>query len=498
MMKRALLTALLCGAAAVTTACTAGSTPDRAVVPSAQPVVLTMANGLSDSEELSTFVREVSALTGGTVRIDVRSQWRAGQAGYESGLITDVRAGKADLGVVGSRAFDAAGVLSLRALDAPLLITSYAAEEKVLASPVASQLLSAISPTGLTGIGILPGDLFRPDGAAGPLVKASDYAGQRIGTQQSPVAGATLRALGAQPEWLPAGGAISGSDGVLQSIRAIEGFEYNKTAKFLTANVALWPRPLVVFATGKALAKLTAAQRKELQQAATAALPGSMRVVQGDEQESAKALCRTPGLTVKTATGADLAALRTAVAPVYAQLEQDSATRSAIGSIRAIAGSVTPEASPSCAQDVSSSAGKSPLDGVYTMDTKIGDDPADTDVVPENYGHWVFVFHGSHFADTQQYQNACTWGYGTVTVTGARMAWTFTDGGGVAPNGSENKPGEYFVFGWSQYRGTVTLTPVPGETSPDNFRLKPWHRVSATPSLSSLNKSCPPPADALG
>ena len=263
-------------------------------------------------------------------------------------------------------------------------------------------------------------------------------------------------------------------------------------------DVALWPRPLVVFANGKAVAKLTPAQRKELQQAATAALPGSMRVVQGDEHEAAQDLCRIAGFSVGTATQADLAALRTAVVPVYAQLEQDPATRSAIGSIRTVAGNVTAEAPPSCPSQASSAAAKSPLDGVYTMDTKIGDDPSDSDVVPENYGHWVFVFHGSHFADTQQYQNACTWGYGKVTVTGARMAWTFTDGGGIAPDGAANKPGEYFVFGWSQYRGTVTLTPVPGEISPDNFRLKPWHRVSATPSFSSLNKSCPPPANALG
>jgi len=497
-MKSALLTALLCAAAAVTTACSAGVPPDRAVVPTPRPVVLTMANGLSDAEELGTFVHEVSVLTGGTVRIDVRSHWRAGQAGFESGLIADVRAGQADLGVVGSRAFGSAGVLSMRALDAPLLITSYAAEQAVLASPVAPKLLSALGPAGLTGIGILPGDLFRPDGAAAPLVKASDYAGQRIGTQQSSVAGATLQALGAQPEWLAAGGPISGSEGVLQSIEAIEGFQYSKTAKFLTTNVALWPRPLVVFSTGKALAKLTAAQRKELQQAAIAALPGSVQVVQGDEQESAQDLCRAPGLTVETATQADVAGLRTAVAPVYAQLEQDPATRSAIGSIRATADGVTPEAPPSCPSQASSSQANSRLDGVYTMDTKFGDDPADSDAVPENYGHWVFVFRGTHFAITQQYQNACTWGYGKLGVTGAQMAWTFTDGGGVTPNNAQNKPGEYFVYGWSLYRGTLTLTSVPGQTSPFNFMMKPWHQISTTPTFSSLNKSCPPPADALG
>jgi len=53
-----------------------------------------------------------------------------------------VKAGKADLGVAGSRAFDSAGVLSLRALHAPLLITSYTGEEQVLKSPIVTEMLS--------------------------------------------------------------------------------------------------------------------------------------------------------------------------------------------------------------------------------------------------------------------------------------------------------------------------------------------------------------------
>ena len=284
-MKAAPMTALLLGAAALAAGCAAGSAPDRAVAPSPRPVVLTMASALTDGEQLGTFVHEVSALTGGTVRIDVRSHWRPGQVGYESALIADVRAGKADLGAASSWAFDSAGVLSLRALGAPLLITSYAAEQAVLASPVTTKLLGALRPAGLTGIGILPGDLFRPDGAAGPLVKPSDYAGRRIGTQQSSVAEATLLALGAQPEWFPAAGTITRFDGVIQPTEKIYGYQYNRVARFLTTNVALWPRPLVLFGNGRAMGKLTAVQRQALRQAAIAALPGSMKEVQGDEQE---------------------------------------------------------------------------------------------------------------------------------------------------------------------------------------------------------------------
>ena len=89
--------------------------------------------------ELDEYVRQVTILTGGSVRIDVKSGWREGEIDYETRLIADIRAGKADLGVASSRAFDSAGVLSFRALAAPLLITSYAAEEQVLKSPIVSE-----------------------------------------------------------------------------------------------------------------------------------------------------------------------------------------------------------------------------------------------------------------------------------------------------------------------------------------------------------------------
>jgi hypothetical protein len=131
------------------------------------------------------------------------------------------------------------------------------------------------------------------------------------------------------------------------------------------------------------------------------------------------------------------------------------------------------------------------------MNTKYGDEPSDPNPVPENYGHWIFVFDNGHFADTQQYRNACTWGYGTFTVKGHEMDWTFTNGGGIEPTGSANKPGEFFRFDWSLYRGTLTVTGVPGAVSPINFDGKPWHLISTTPSTRYFSKGCPPPANAL-
>ena len=107
------------------------------------------------------------------------------------------------------------------------------------------------------------------------------------------------------------------------------------------------------------------------------------------------------------------------------------------------------------------------------------------------------VFDHGAFAITQENREACTWGYGTFTVDGNRMSWNFTDGGGIAPTGAENKPGEFFVFDFSAYRDTLTLTPVKGEISPLNFRDEPWRRLAKTPSRQFFSTRCPPPDGAL-
>lgn len=107
------------------------------------------------------------------------------------------------------------------------------------------------------------------------------------------------------------------------------------------------------------------------------------------------------------------------------------------------------------------------------------------------------MFDRGKFAVTQENPDACTWQYGRFDVDGNRMSWTFTDGGGIAPNEAYNKPGEFFVFDFSAYRDTLTVKPVEGEISPLNFRAKPWRRISDTPSRRYLSKRCPPPAAAL-
>src|SRR5215470_14470767 len=264
------------------------------------PVVLTMASFMGDSSELDGVTSNVWRLSGGTMRIEIRGRWRLGQVHDETGLIGDVRAGKADLGVVGSRAWDSVGVDGFRALVAPLLIDSYALQDRVLRSPMIGQMLAGLRPLGLAGIGVLPGPLRKPLGITRPLLIPADYAGLKIGVQQSLVADATMNALGATPVWFPAAGPITGFGGVEQQISAIQGDQYDKVGKYLTANVNLWPRPLVLFANGRTWAALTTAQRRVLSQAVTGDLAAETGVVRGNERVDTAILCRR-GLRFLTA-----------------------------------------------------------------------------------------------------------------------------------------------------------------------------------------------------
>ena len=71
------------------------------------------------------------------------------------------------------------------------------------------------------------------------------------------------------------------------------------------------------------------------------------------------------------------------------------------------------------------------------------------------------------------------------------------NGGGIAPDGGTNAPGEYFTYRWSLYRDQLTLRRY-GATSPTPLLATAWRRVSTTPSMGFFTKRCPPPANALG
>ena len=63
------------------TGCGGSGNGDKAGGKSGKPVVLSMANAGSNSHELDVFVKHVASLSGGRLRIELRSRWRLGQVG---------------------------------------------------------------------------------------------------------------------------------------------------------------------------------------------------------------------------------------------------------------------------------------------------------------------------------------------------------------------------------------------------------------------------------
>src|SRR5919197_2480540 len=187
MLSRIRRITLIAAALGVLAGC--GSSSDRAGgTRAAHRVVLTMANGNVPSIELDPFAKAVARLSGGTLAIRFHNAWREGTTDYERGIIRDVAPGRADLGWVGTRAFDDVGVRAFDALHAPLLVDSYGAERRGVGGPPPRPMPGAVPP-GLAGIGVLPGPMRKPLGIA-PFTEPADFRGRAVAITRSAVASA--------------------------------------------------------------------------------------------------------------------------------------------------------------------------------------------------------------------------------------------------------------------------------------------------------------------
>ena len=318
---------------------------------SGEPVVLRMANAYGDLDVVPAvqgFVSRVKERSGGNLRIQVASTWGDYADDAEQQVVRAVAAGKADLGWAGARVFDTMGVSSFQALQAPMLIDSYALEQAVAASDMPGQMLPGLNKVGVRGLGVLGDGLRRPIAVEHPLLGVGDWRGITFGTLKSAGQAQAIRSLGATPmEVFRRSRNEALKDGRLQGLEldllVYERGALAQPAPYVTANVTLWPQMDVLFANPDRLTRLTEQQRGWLQQAAQDATGRSAALADRDAQ-SVKVACQS-GTRFANASQADLASLRKAFAPVYASLEQDSQTKAFIQRIRALKQS-TPAGAP--------------------------------------------------------------------------------------------------------------------------------------------------------
>ena len=369
MTRAAPLIAAVAVAVALGTSACDSSESDRAggeqpAEPAAgRPTTLTLANVNSEPEVLQVFAEKVRDLSNGTLRISLENNWGQGRRGNaEVNLIRDLRAGRADLGWAGSRAFDLVGDRAFGPLHAPMMIDSYALELKVLQDEgVVRALLKSLDRLGLQGVGVLPGPLRRPL-ATRRLGAPADWSGMRIGHAGGEQIARSLRALGARPRIIVSSGEFAGFDGVESHITSIAGNGYHHEAPYLTGNVVLWPRPLVLFA-GESV---TRAQLALLRRAARAAAPAVVDDLRDSDEERLGVICRQDLKLSFASTGA-LAQMRQAFRPVYGSLERDAATRATLARIDRIASSLgEPVEAVSCDDQAPPSAAAIP-EGTYKV-----------------------------------------------------------------------------------------------------------------------------------
>jgi TRAP-type C4-dicarboxylate transport system substrate-binding protein len=337
---------LSCGTAAVVilalmAACGGGTSVDKA---GGETAVLTLAtideinnNGQSYGPE--AFVDRLGKISGGKLRVKVTASYGGGAADAESTLVKAIASGELDGGWPSTRSFANAGIAGLSVVEAPMTLTSYAAEKALVTGGVAETLLSRLDSTGVVGLGLAVGPLRRPFAAKAPLLGPADWQGAAFRVYNSPTQADTVRALGGIPtnlgfEWIDKirEGSLRGAE------FDIAQYEHNGNAPEagnVTANVVLWPKVFVLSLSRKRFDTLTTQQQAWVRQAAQQAVKASVDATY-DETTIARGLCGK-GVRFINATAEQIAALHTKLQPVLDKLAANPADTQVLHDIQALA-----------------------------------------------------------------------------------------------------------------------------------------------------------------
>jgi TRAP-type C4-dicarboxylate transport system substrate-binding protein len=273
---------------------------------------------------VSDFVAALGRESGGRITAKVDLSYDDGTPEVEARLVHDLAAGKIDAAVVAARGYIAAGVGHLDVLEAPFTLTSYAAERDLVNSPVAAELLSRLDGTGVRGLALVVGPLRRPLSTGRALLTPADWAGRTFGTYSSPMQDNAVRLLGGIPVHANYKWHELWDDGKVQGAETSTGgagrIGYGAV---MLSDVVLWPKVQVVAVSQRFYDSLDAAGRSWLVQAAATVRDLSV-AASWDETADAAKVCEA-GARFATATSDQLAALRTAIAPVLERLADDPA-----------------------------------------------------------------------------------------------------------------------------------------------------------------------------
>ncbi|MFN8110245.1 MAG: TRAP transporter substrate-binding protein [Thermoleophilia bacterium] len=230
---------------------------------------------------VNAYIQKVKELSGG--RIVITGQPNYPQA--ETQLLSDVRSGTEDMGTISTAIWDSAGIKSFQALQAPMLITNYTLEGKVLRGRIGKQMIAAASAKAgdVKVLAIHEGGLRKPLGVK-PVNTFKSFQGLKIRTAQSRVQQLSMKALGADPNAIPLPEVYQGlQNGTFDAMEANLGLiftnKYYEVAKYVTANINLWPFPTALTINKAKFNSLSAADQKVLTDAASQLADTSLSIV---------------------------------------------------------------------------------------------------------------------------------------------------------------------------------------------------------------------------
>ena len=407
-------------APAATSAGSSASAPaaQATMAPVGPTVTLRMADaedqGRSSQPWIDRFVSAVARDSGGAITIDVLYNAGGEEAKPEEQIVAErVMSGGVELALVPVRAWNDVGVVSLQALEAPLLIDNDALLTAVARDPLVQPLLDGMRAQGLIGLSVWPDDLRHPfawEKNGPPIVKASDFKGAKIWTLTSELQSIILEGLGATPidagpsvvDSMVADGSLRGAESSFGGITSLSGTPTG------TGDVVLYPKYQVLVAEDSAFSRLTPQQQAIVRTAAVAARDLAI-ANHPNERDSGSAWCEAGGRVV-LAGEANVASFQKAVQPVIDRLAQDKLTSTALDAIRALKAKTPPAPTAgACEPPVNldgpwpSVAPGPPLkvlpDGVYVHTvtrTELLDAGVSENDARNNAGKWTLTVQGDH------------------------------------------------------------------------------------------------------
>jgi TRAP-type C4-dicarboxylate transport system substrate-binding protein len=420
------------------------------------------------AQQVEEFARAVELLSEGGLRIE--PVWRAGDGDeqWDQVVARKVIGGQLDLGNVPSRAWDTEGVVSLRALNAPFLITTDELLDAVVTSDLADGMLAGLDEVGVVGLALVPEGLRHPFGFAQPLLGLEDYHDGHVRAPHSATTQAMFEAFGASTTG-------ANTDALAQvGMESAYALDVQGPA---TGNVTFFPKVGTLVVNGEVFTSLSDAHQQVLIEAAAQVRDWAIDTRPSDLEQAA-GYCETGG-TIVLASDTDLAALAAAAEPVNAELEADPQTKEQLEAIRILHADldsqpITPEACGTpLAVDEGEREGDEPdagadnsaINGVYRWEftreelEAAGEPPEEVD---NNVGVWTNWFQDGRWWDQEEPM-------GTYVLDGDLMTITHKDGVVATYRWEQNEQGDLLV--------TVVDSPPDWEAFDELWTSKPWLRV---------------------